>query len=634
MKKETRKFILNKTLLFIGILAYVILFKTIFGEDNILIAVMSVTGMLMYMGRDLTGELLKYTFKFVGFYLLIGIGTFIASGNMWLAIFVNFAMVFVISYSFGHVLKNAMYLPFTLLYLFLLAYPVSASGLPLRLIALVVGALVIVAPQLLINKNKVKKASSKIINGLFDLLNKKVELILEGKKTKELDAQISRMMTSLKNIIYDKKEKKFYISDEGRGYLDILASLDKLTQLMNNGTLDEETLKEVKEGIGEVKLLFNKEENKVSEYVQGIKEKYKNSVSISNIQGIGSIILLIDTLKNLENKKSTRVNVIKGIKEDAYGLKNIKFNSIRTSYALHIAIEIAIGCFIMDYFNLHQGRWIMYTVLSLTNPILEITKNKAKDRVIATIIGAVFIGVIFSFIKSPTIRTLIVLAAGYANVYCVTYVQKMITVTISAIGACIMANSAYIGAEHMVTNPVLLSLQRIGLILLGVIIALIINKLFFRYDVSKVNSNLEGISRNLTKDLVSNLDKILRGEKLDHYINNVYILMTQVNETIKTNMKLVKKSDLTEKENDILSRRLMITSMIYELNKFIGNEHITEEKRKKLEQAILELNIQNREKKIETMNEGIQWAKFESVEEKVVVSFLVQIKREYKKVVV
>ncbi|MGL4874102.1 MAG: hypothetical protein ACRC30_05565, partial [Clostridium sp.] len=304
MKKEMKKFILGKTLLFIGILAYVIIFKTIFGDDNILIAVMSITGMLMYMGRDLTGEFLKYTFKFIGFYLLIGVGTFIASGNMWVAIFVNFAVVFLISYSFGHVLKNAMYLPFTLLYLFLLAYPVTVHALPMRLIALVVGALVIVAPQLLINKNKVPKASSKIINGLFDLIDKKIEFVLEKKKTKELDAQINGMMTSLKNIIYDKKEKKFYISAEGRGYLDILASLDKLNHLMVNGTLDEKALNDIKKGISEVKALFNKEENNVTEYIKEIKENYKNSVSISNIQGIGSIILLIDTLKNLEQKKT------------------------------------------------------------------------------------------------------------------------------------------------------------------------------------------------------------------------------------------------------------------------------------------------------------------------------------------
>ncbi|MGL4850224.1 MAG: FUSC family protein [Clostridium sp.] len=633
MKKEMRKFIFGKTLLFVGILAYVILFKTIFGEDNILIAVMSVTGMLMYMGRDLTGELLKYTFKFIGFYLLIGIGTFIASGNMWIAIFINFAIVFFISYSFGHVLKNAMYLPFTLLYLFLLAYPVTVHALPMRLIALVVGALVIVAPQLLINKNKVPKASSKIINGLFDLLDKKIEFVLEEKKTKELDAQINGMMTSLKNIIYDKKEKKFYISAEGRGYLDILASLDKLNHLMVNGTLDEKALNDIKKGISEVKALFNKEENNVTEYVKEIKENYKNSVSISNIQGIGSIILLIDTLKNLEQKKTVKTNIIKGIKEDAYGLKNIKFNSVRISYALHVAIEVAIGCFIMDYFHLHQGRWIMYTVLSLTNPILEVTKNKAKDRVIATIIGAVFIGIVFSFIKNPTIRTLVVLGAGYANVYCVTYAQKMITVTMSAVGAAIMANEAYVGVGHIVTNPVLLALQRIGLILLGVIIALIINRFFFRYDVKKVNDNLEGVSRNLTRDLISNLDKILSGEKLDDYINNVYILMTQVNETIKTNMKIVKKNDLNENEEHILSRRLSLVAMVYELNKFINNEKISEEKRIKLENVIVELNIENKKKKDEIINEGIQWAKFESVEEKVVVSFLVQIKREYKSII-
>lgn len=585
-----KKVILGKTILFIAILAYVIIFKTIFGEENILIAVMSITGLLMYMGRDLTGEPIKNLLGLILFYIMIGVGTFIAAHNIWIAIPVNFIIIFLISYTFGHVLKGPMYIPFSLLYLFLLAYPVPLSAMPLRIIGLVVGAISIMLPQFIINKNKLKKSSEKIFAGLFSLLLNKIQLIKDNKSTKEIDAKISSMSKTLKDIIYDKKEKKFYITDEGRINLDILVSIEKISILM------EKYVNEDSEVLNDLKLFIEKlntKDNKdtLSVYMNELKVKYNDTVDKDIIDILTSMTIITLTVENLStHKKIEAKNIKRDLKSDIYGLKDIKFNSIKLKYSLRLAIEVVIACFIMEYFHLEQGRWIMYTVLSLTNPILEVTKSKAKDRIIATIIGAVIIGVSFSIFNNTIIRGIIVMGAGYANIYCQTYRQKMVTVTVSAIGAAALVGGSVIG-DKISATPVLLSAERVLFILLGAVIAIIINSFLFKCDSNKANLKLIHASDELVGDLVRNLDVILNKKDTMDYINNVYLINSQIENTIKVNQSL--NEDNNYEKYIVLSQiKQKIISNIYELQNIISSKIISDDDKKDIKD--LAIRVKNR----------------------------------------
>ena len=74
--------IITNTAIFIFVMAFVLIFKAIFGEENTFIGIATVTATLMLLGRDFTGEPLKSTLKFVGINLLMGIGSAIATYNM------------------------------------------------------------------------------------------------------------------------------------------------------------------------------------------------------------------------------------------------------------------------------------------------------------------------------------------------------------------------------------------------------------------------------------------------------------------------------------------------------------------------------------------------------------------------
>ena len=623
-----KKLIISNTILFAFIMAYIFGFKFLFGDSNILIPVMSITGLLMYLARDLTGEPIKNTFGLIAFYLVIGIASFISANNIWLAIAINFLIVFFISYSFGHILKSPMYIPFTLLYLFLLAYPVPLHAMPLRLVALFTGALSIMLPQFLINKNKIKKSSKKIFEGLMQLLENKITLAKTGQATDDLDSKIDTITLKLKNIIYDKKEKNFYLLEEGQHRLDILVSIEKLNFLIDS--LNKDSNLDLLDDIDSFIKLFKTnltsyDKNAFDTFIKDIKNKYNHSTNTQDFEFLSSVIFIDNSLMILD--KPQRVKKLpRNIKNDIYGLKNIKFNSIKLTYAFRVSIAVTIACFIMQFFDLYQGRWIMYTVLSLTSPILEITKSKMKDRTIATILGALFIAITFSIFKNTMVRGIIVILAGYANVYCKTYRQKIIAVTISAIGAATLIGGPIIGSSKILANPILLSFERVALILIGVLIAFIINSFLFKYDAKKANENLGSISDELIKDLISHLDISLEKTKLTDYINNIYILTSQIDSAIKTNINLSDKLHVTDDYIKATNNKMKLIVTAYELNKFIATCKFNDKEEAYIKEVLAKLK--NNTFDINTKLEYL--SKTDDINKKILLVSLIDIHNSYK----
>lgn len=176
-----KKKIISNTLFFIVMMAFLLLFKSIFTENNMLIGVMSFTALLMFLSSDLTAEPLKNTVTLVLFFVCIGVGSFITARNIYLAVPINFIIIFCIIKKFGYIFKAPLYLPFVFMYLFLISEPIPVKDLPLRLISLVTGALLIMIAQFIVNKNKIKKVSDKTFSEYVNLLIKKY-IVLRMKK--------------------------------------------------------------------------------------------------------------------------------------------------------------------------------------------------------------------------------------------------------------------------------------------------------------------------------------------------------------------------------------------------------------------------------------------------------------------
>ena len=92
-----KKLIMSKSITFILVVAFVVLFKLIFGEENSLIGITTITATLMFLGKDLTLSPIRNASRLVLLNLFIGIAATLSASNMWIGICINFITLFIIS---------------------------------------------------------------------------------------------------------------------------------------------------------------------------------------------------------------------------------------------------------------------------------------------------------------------------------------------------------------------------------------------------------------------------------------------------------------------------------------------------------------------------------------------------------
>lgn len=329
--------------MFIVIVLFVSIFKAIFGDENSLVGVTEIISILVLLTEDLTKKPVK---NFIGLVLLsvtLGFCSFIAANNIWLGIFVDFAVLTFIGYVLSTNLTKSLIVPYGLQYLFMLYEPVYGDAFVKRIIALAVSPILIMG-----------------INYIVHIKKKKVDMGPD-------------------DIV------EFEPQDDG----------------------------------------------------------YK---------------------------------IIK-----VFG-KDFKVYPIRASYALRVGILTAItGFFMVDIlhrFNIKEGRWMAYTVFSLTELYAENCRIRSKQRLHGTILGVVIVIVLFMFIKNSSLRLLIILAAGYLNPFVTSYRDTMIVTTVSAVAS-----------EALTKEAILTSIERVIFVILGIILSLIGNRYIFPAPKSPESKN-------------------------------------------------------------------------------------------------------------------------------------------------
>ncbi len=631
-----KKTIITNTITFIIVMFFVITFKSIFGNENTLIGVTTITATLMFLERDFTGSPLKNTLKFIGVNLLIGLGaSLIVISNIWLGLLINFIVVFIFSYIFTYNLRQPLYVPFGLQYIFLLATPVPLDRLGIRLLALIFGALIIMLVQLLVNKNKLATSGNKILVDICESIENKVCCIKDKSNNYDSINSISSSIDEFRTIVYDKRESDYYLTKEAKIKLNMSVALECINTILyseNNKSINliivdtlEELLKVAKEVIS-----INSKENKIIQLNSYDMKKLLNYCQeheindLLNLQLLEGMIYLDDTLKELtklDRKQYKVVNKI-GNKVEVYSKKNIKTffketDSPKYCYAMRMAITMTIGLFLIEYFKLSEGRWILFTILSLTTPLYEISKHKIRYRLGSTLIGAVIITILFSIFKTEDSRLLIVMLSGYLQGYVNEYKHKTIFVTISAIGS-----AAIIGSIQALT------IERVAMVAIGTIVAIIANKYLFPYNLEKSNYQLSKIYDVSIKKMLNELRSLLEGKNNPEVIKNLFVTTSIIESKARINRQI----DEDKNYISIVNERRCLVSNIYELYMWIYRESINFEDRDKTIKYI-KLLIEYRDcditNKVKTLEKGIKESK--NIKTKIIISTIVVIFKEFER---
>lgn len=570
-----KKFIINKTITFICIIAFIIGFKLVFGAENVFIAVTTVTALLMYLERDLTTTPIKNTMQLIAVNISMGVLSYIASSNMWLAIPINFFVMFFIGYVYSYNLRNSMCLPFGLQYLFILVNPVEFSALGTRLIALFVGAILIMLAQIIVNTNRVSKSGDKILISITENLIIKLNDLKNNKKNISTDTQIISLIDNFRKIIYDKRSERFYFTEEARIKLNISVSLEKVyftLKKIDYSKHEDELYNSIEDLLKEIVKILNNEssyeilENKINNIFKQYEGEIKDNYILGILFNLYFIFECFESLNKLGKEKYNFTKKIEQIPEN-YKISDFAYEkpgqfSMRFKYALRVATGVVIGAFISDYFKLSEGRWIVLTIFSIIMPIYEVTIKKVKDRTFGTIIGAILIVILFSIVKDVTARTVLIMLNGYIGSYMKQYKYTTISTTISAIGAV-----AILGGTEILT------ITRVVYVILGGLIALFINRFYFSYKYEESQKDLKKMYEEIINEMLIILSNTYKNKESSNTMKNLLLATSLIEEKIKLNNELIQDSS---SEKYVVDKRSLIVS-IYELYLCIVNSQIEKE---------------------------------------------------------
>ena len=557
--KITKQFIISQTILYVFIMAFVITFKIIFGDKNILVGVMGITAILMLTQINLTVSPGKNLVKLLIINLGIGIFTYLANLNVWAAIPINFIGIFVIAYTFYYNLKTPVYLPFTLQYMFLLATPITAAELPMRLLSLLVAPIGIMLIQFVVNKNKTTKVGNKLIGGICDNIIKKIN---NDENKVEINEAIKKNANDFRKIIYDNRKDNFYVTEEGRIKLNIVIILEKLSNLLDEKTTNKQILNDLIICLQELKRSLGKEEDlrNITDITGNIINNYKkdNSYDLVSLRILNTINMLNISLKELKSLGKENYNTIKSSKDvpEKYKMTNIHkrefyTSSVKFSYAIRVSLGITIAAFIADYFKLPEGRWIYFTAFAIIIPIYELSKKKLRDRMFATLVGGAIIVLSFTIFKNALIRMLIIMVAGYLRSYTSTYRYGTICTTICAIGAAAMTGGA-----------VVLTIDRIVFVIFGTIIAIIINRFILPVRMKDANNELLGTYNEVVHGMLNKVyeEAINTGDNT-HEMDTLLLVTTMIEERLAVN----NGDSITEEYSSYFDKLRILIIDIYQL---------------------------------------------------------------------
>ncbi|MDU7967953.1 MAG: FUSC family protein, partial [Paeniclostridium sordellii] len=225
-------------------------------------------------------------------------------------------------------------------------------------------------------------------------------------------------------------------------------------------------------------------------------------------------------------------------------------NSARFTYAFKVGLGIAIAGFIKDFFHLIEGRWIMFTVFALIQPYSEMCITKSKKRIVGTIVGCFIVFILFSIFKEKSIRGIIIILAGYTSSYTKDYRDLMICNTISAIGAICAFGP-----------PQIFILNRFLFVILGVFIALIINKLILPYNAKNGYKSLINMYKEVISEMSLEIQLCVKDQSNLHKVKNLVLISTLIEDKIISMQDLVKDSN----HNNLLRDKKIMMSNMYSL---------------------------------------------------------------------
>ncbi|WP_447411273.1 FUSC family protein [Clostridium perfringens] len=579
------------------------LYKTIFGVENTIIGLIIAMASYAFLRLDLTSYPIYKSMIFLILNLFLAISAYISAINPFVGLIINFLILFTVSFIYTTEFKNVISYIFLLLYVYMWEYPISLDELPRRLVAMGVGVFIIIGIHILFNRRNFKKNSNNIIIRSIRNIQKEIcHIINESYREREniyIDSELRKLLV----LIEGRNNNKFIENHKDDIYFNIVLILERINSIINKvGKINNKSkyvidyLNRLNHDLENITLFLERKVDCINEEKDGLnKPSMINNFTDKEYTFLGECTELIRLLeKNINNlyeyrrkKSRKRIKVKFNLKELLIGNSSLKVKDLRVAYSLKLAIAVSLIMFIVDLFKIHQGRWIVTSVYVVIQPYEEETLTKAIKRFKGTIIGVIIYISIFTFFPHIIPLELLLLILMFLYFVQKDYEKKVV---------CTALMTLSLGLSRSTVGS--LAFYRFFFVIIGIVIALMVNKLIFPQSVKNSIYDLKERYLELTNKLLCELKSILYEEKYNE--NTVKLLLDcnliesklMENKLIAENLEL---KDLVYKQSIILSKIRCLILFINYSNWGISSKHINVDKNllnvifNKIEEELMEI---------------------------------------------
>ncbi|XZL30292.1 FUSC family protein [Clostridium perfringens] len=561
-------------------------YKTIFGVENTIIGLIIAMASYAFLRLDLTSYPIYKSMIFLILNLFLAISAYISAINPFVGLIINFLILFTVSFIYTTEFKNVISYIFLLLYVYMWEYPISLDELPRRLVAMGVGVFIIIGIHILFNRRNFKKNSNSIIIRSIRNIQKEICHIINKSYMEKENIYIDSELRKLLILIEGRTNNKFIENNKDDIYFNIVLILERINSIINKvGKVNNKSkdvidyLNSLNHDLENITLFLERKVDCINEKKANLnKSSMINNFTEKEYDFLGECTELIRLLeKNINNlyeynrkKSRKRIKVKFNFKELLIGNSSLKMKHLRVAYSLKLAIAVSLIMFIVDLFKIPQGRWIVTSVYVVIQPYEEETLTKAIKRFKGTIIGVIIYISIFTFFPHIIPLELLLLILMFLYFVQKDYEKKVV---------CTALMTLSLGLSRSTVGY--LAFYRFLFVIIGIAIALGINKLIFPQSIKNSIYDLKERYLELTSKLLCELKSILYEEKYNE--NTVKLLLDcnliesklMENKLIAENLEL---KDLVDKQSIILSKIRCLILFINYSNWGISSKHINVDK--------------------------------------------------------
>lgn len=450
MQLSLRKNFKHATLNFLFILCFINVFQTVFGLENSIVGVIFTIMMSASMVRDMTARPVKHLFIQALVLVMMGVSAcLVHTLDPWSALPVNLATLFIILYAFTYEYATHMYFPYILSYLFLVFIsPVGPAGLPKRLAGLLAGAVCIILYQLFTGRNRAAETANGVLTDLIGQVQSSIGCLLTGEGELAGRDAVRRNVCRLSRTVYDRRKKVLCVSDASFSMIDAGRGLEHLVLLLYD--LDPARTAEYHPLLRQISAVLGG----FAAYLQGDSDPLPPleeaefllpGQDLTGREFFSDLAYIRTCLTHMADpERRTHYH------ETALSLSvriqaAMDVSPVRVVYALRVSLLLALFTLLVQVLGLPHGKWLLFTLASLSLPYADDVGAKTKKRILATVLGGLVAVAFYGLIPSAPLRTAMMMLSGYLSFYFSDYTGTYACSTIGALGGAVFAASFGLG---------------------------------------------------------------------------------------------------------------------------------------------------------------------------------------------